>query len=565
MNSSNKSRLTVVLLLLCAATVLLVAVLPYAGGYSLRKALVGLLMDRWFASESTTWQYGALVPFAVAWLVWLRRSILVRTPVSGSFLGLGVLLFSLFCYFVGNKANNYYYGYLAMQLFVGASVMWTFGWRWFRALLFPWLVLGTAWPLYFLEDRIGFPLRLLSTEGVMCIVRWLHLPVIAEGTLLFSASTGAETGSWMTLKIDGPCSGMNTLFALMFVALLFSHFQQPTLLRRAGLFLLSIPLAILGNMVRIGVLIAGCAAFGQNFAVGSDQNEMSSFHLFAGLLVFVIAFSGLQAASRQFNRWFGRPKPDSQTSPGAPSIDNAIYGKSMALRGLATLLLAAGTTMFCYLSPAPRGGQESGVVMQLPQRVGPLVGISQKPDKVEQEKLPTDTEFAKMTYTTATSDASERDIARVSIVLAGAESRSIHRPEVCLSGQGWTITNSRVMPVEIAPGRTLMVKDLTMNGTFATGAGKSKLLRAHYVYWFAGNGLTTPAHFDRLWRSTWDAVLHNVNHRWAYASIMSLVTENLDPEESGERRRTDQETERLISFLIQNLVPQFQKDFFPKS
>jgi hypothetical protein len=94
--------------------------------------------------------------------------------------------------------------------------------------------------------------------------------------------------------------------------------------------------------------------------------------------------------------------------------------------------------------------------------------------------------------------------------------------------------------------------------------GKSRLLRAHYVYWFAGSGLTTPYHFDRLWRSTWDAVLHNVNHRWAYASVLALVTDDLDPAETGERHRTDEQTGRLITFLIQNLVPQFQKDFFVK-
>lgn len=241
----------------------------------------------------------------------------------------------------------------------------------------------------------------------------------------------------------------------------------------------------------------------------------------------------------------------------------------MILRALLILVLAASTCLSCWYSPPPRGGKEAGVVMRLPPRVGLLLGTSRPPDKTELDVLPTDTEFAKMTYVTDTRDPLERDIAHVSVVLSGAESRSIHRPEVCLTGQGWTITSARVVPVEISSGRTLLVKDLAISGTFPASNGEAKQVQAHYVYWFTGTDVTTPSHFTRLWRSTWDAVLHNVNHRWAYSSVMACVTENLDPAMSGERRRTDEETRRLISYLIQQLVPQFQKDFLtpqpPKS
>lgn len=309
MTSHPPSRLLASLWPAAAALLLLVVIVPYAGGYEeTRKTLIGILMDRWFASESTTWQYGAIVPFVVAWLIWRKREILMNTKISGSAMGLAVIIASMGSYFVGYKANNYYFGYLAIQLFVLGAVVWQFGWSWMRQLTFPWIVLGTAWPLYFLEDRLGFPLRMLSTQGVMAVVKLLHLPVVAEGTSLFSASSGAAIGSWMTLKVDGPCSGMNTLFALMFIALLFAHHQQPTLMRRSLLFMLSIPLAILGNMVRIGMLIGGCRLFGQDFAVGNHENEMSSYHLLAGLAVFVVAFVGLQAASRQMNRWCSRWK-----------------------------------------------------------------------------------------------------------------------------------------------------------------------------------------------------------------------------------------------------------------
>ncbi len=226
--------------------------------------------------------------------------------------------------------------------------------------------------------------------------------------------------------------------------------------------------------------------------------------------------------------------------------------------------LAGAMLLVCAFTPPPHGGTAAGVLMQLPDRLSIFIGKQESPGKVESDLLPTDTQFAKMVYSTDTADVSKRDVARVSIVLAGAESRSIHRPEVCLTGQGWTITGSTVTPVEISPGRILQVKDLAIEGSFVQRDGTSRQAKAHYVYWFVGTDFSTPSHFERLWHSTWDAVLRNINHRWAYVSVLAMVTDGMDVSQTGERHRTDDETKRLINWFIQRLVPEFQKDFMPK-
>ena len=105
------SRLLTSLWPAAVALVLLVAIVPYAGGYEeTRKAIIGILSDRWFASESTTWQYGAIVPFVVAWLIWRKRKVLTLTKMGGSSVGLVITIGAMFCYFVGYRANNYYFG-----------------------------------------------------------------------------------------------------------------------------------------------------------------------------------------------------------------------------------------------------------------------------------------------------------------------------------------------------------------------------------------------------------------------------------------------------------------------
>jgi hypothetical protein len=58
-------------------------------------------------------------------------------------------------------------------------------------------------------------------------------------------------------------------------------------------------------------------------------------------------------------------------------------------------------------------------------------------------------------------------------------------------------------------------------------------------------------------------VLRNVNHRWAYPSVMARVTDNLTPQQSGERRRNDEETVQMILSLIRSLAPHLQRGEMP--
>lgn len=233
----------------------------------------------------------------------------------------------------------------------------------------------------------------------------------------------------------------------------------------------------------------------------------------------------------------------------------------MLVRSFIFVLLAAVTVLACHLSPAVQTGVTSGVVMQLPASLAGLTARMEPPDAEEKRLLPDDTEFAKAVYADPVQDAAKRDVIRCTIVLSGAERRSIHRPEVCLVGQGWSVMDSRTLPVDLGGGRTLSVKDLYIEKPITMKDGGRRVLRAHYVYWFVGVDVTTPSHTERIWLTIRDNLARNLNHRWAYPSLMALVTDNFTPAESGERLRTSDETLAMLSGFIRQLVPQIQKEF----
>jgi hypothetical protein len=218
-------------------------------------------------------------------------------------------------------------------------------------------------------------------------------------------------------------------------------------------------------------------------------------------------------------------------------------------RSFAILILGAGTIAACLLTQRPHAASAAGVVMQLPYRVDNFWGFDQAVSHAERTILPPDTEFVRKNY-----ESSSGDSILCSIVLSGVEKRSIHRPEICLPGQGWTIQSSEITEVPLQSGKTLKVTNLFLTRPVDTGSGKKQTLSAYYMYWFVGQNIVTPYHWERIWRTSWDSVVHHINHRWAYVIVSSPIAASLDSH--GKNRP---QTLEMMKTFIRDILPSFQK------
>ncbi|NJK92500.1 MAG: exosortase-associated EpsI family protein [Blastochloris sp.] len=150
--------------------------------------------------------------------------------------------------------------------------------------------------------------------------------------------------------------------------------------------------------------------------------------------------------------------------------------------------------------------------------MGPYYSTLQDVSEAEKQILPADTEFARRVYFGPASDQ-----ILCSIVLAGGEKRSIHRPEVCLPGQGWTINSSTVIPITLANGTEIEAMKLTLEREVSISETERIKLKNIFLYWFVGKNVTTARHEKRVWLTSWDRVVHSLNHRWAYVIVSSTV------------------------------------------
>jgi len=221
----------------------------------------------------------------------------------------------------------------------------------------------------------------------------------------------------------------------------------------------------------------------------------------------------------------------------------------MIIRGGVVAILAAGAYVFCRSSPSITTGTESGVIMNLPEIVDGFTGEDQPVSDSERHMLPKDTEFAKKVY----KNFGGQQISS-QIVLAGGEKRSIHRPEVCLRAQGWTLKTGETVPVVLDNGQTLDVMKLIIARPVEVRPGVQKELTSIFLYWFVGKNMTTPYHWERLAHTNWDRIAHNINHRWAYVIVSAPVLEGFVP--GG---KSQAETLELLKSFVAELAPEITR------
>jgi len=213
-------------------------------------------------------------------------------------------------------------------------------------------------------------------------------------------------------------------------------------------------------------------------------------------------------------------------------------------------VLALGTVVGFRLSGQVDSATKGGVIMRLPAGVGSFAGSEKPLSEGERTVLPKDTEIVKKTYTDPSGE-----IVNAQIVLSGAEKRSIHRPELCLPAQGWTINRRRYMPVTLSDGRTITVMCDTISRPVEVSPGVNRPLTSVFCYWFVGDGTTTASHAMRILLTSWDRVIHHKNHRWAYIAVSAPVLEGFLP-----RGKNAAATEEMITEFISRMGPEVMRN-----
>ena len=229
-----------------------------------------------FADPLEDMSFGWYVPVFSLYVVWKERREICAAAGEPSVLGLLAALPALALGFLGVRGLQIRFEMLGL-IGLLLAVPWAFyGGRLARRLLFPVAFLLFCIPLATFLDVVTVHLRILASSTAYAVLKGVGADVVRRGTMI-----AAGDGSF-SIDVADPCSGLRSLFALMALTAGYAYFTLKAWPRRALLFALSVPLAILGNVMRILTicLVANFASPG--FATGF-------YHDYSGYIVFLVA------------------------------------------------------------------------------------------------------------------------------------------------------------------------------------------------------------------------------------------------------------------------------------
>ncbi|NLF22783.1 MAG: exosortase/archaeosortase family protein [Lentisphaerae bacterium] len=501
------------------------------GLYLLSRPMLGWLRFV-FREPGEDMGHGWLVPLFSLYLLWRQRGRLLASVGRPSWTGVWAALPLLALVWLGERGDQPRVTQVAVYGLLWALPCAFLGRAFARVILFPVCFLVFTVPLGFL-GFFTIRLRMLTALFSSVLLNGIGIPVARVGTGLHCL-----TGEGFALDVADPCSGLRSIFALSALTAGYAYLTQRALWRKWLLFVCALPLAVVGNMARIFTIALVARFFGQQAGTGF-------YHDYSGYLVFIVGTLLMMQAGAWIARiGSGKGTPGAAASPPSPaqSVPTTV-GAWRAVAPLLPLLVLAGMLLARQRLPAPileppdflaaRLGDLPGFRLARPwfcqneQCRGIFEDLAVVPetgrpaacpdcggalDEVslgERTVLPADTGFLKGNYY----DAYGR-LYRVSVVINGASRQSIHRPELCLPAQGFSIERTRRIDLAATPSGRLPV---TLVDLRRTVAGRNRTMGQ--VYFFVSAHHATASHVVRMLVSIRDRALFNRVTRWAMVVV----------------------------------------------
>jgi exosortase len=228
--------------------------------------------------------FGFAIPPTALALVWWHRSALRSCAIRGAAPGLGIAALALLGFVVSERLWARSPAAISAGLLVWGIVVFGWGWGSARILAFPIGLVTAGLALQpTLLSGLGFALQGITAVGAAGAAQLLGLPIVREGLLLRAPS--------YSFIVSEACSGMNSLIALLLIAVLWIYVVRGAVLGRAAIVLAVLPLVIVANTTRVSLVLLVADHFGQDAALGF-------FHGASSFVLFGLALLGLLLVTR---------------------------------------------------------------------------------------------------------------------------------------------------------------------------------------------------------------------------------------------------------------------------
>jgi exosortase D (VPLPA-CTERM-specific) len=492
------------------AITFIAAIVPFAG-------VLGDLYNIW--NLQPEYSHGIIIPVLSAYLIWRRREELRGLPLTGSWLGLVLIAVGLVLRVVGLITTMTTIEHYAFLVVLYGLILALTGPVIFRRLRMPLFILLFAVPLpSFFNNALSLQLQFISSEVGVWVIRAAGISVLLEGNII-------DLGNYQ-LEVAEACSGLRYLFPLMTLAFIAASLFRGPLWKRAIIFLISVPITVIMNSLRIGFIGITVEYWGTSMAEGA-------LHDFEGWLVFMLSTGALLLTAMLLARigpsrvkWRDAfnfepavsrtQQTTSRTGPAATSQAEARQPVPAEARQTIPRPFAAAAVLVLLgavagvATPAPHTTFPPRTSFdEFPTTLGEWVGRRDTLQNKYLDILHLD-DYVLADYRAA-------DGQPVNFYAAYYQTqdstRAIHSPHDCIPGGGWEITKLEQRKFPTASG----------TGTFQINRAVVQLgaHRQIVYYWFDERGRQFTNEYLARWYLFWDAL---TRHRTDGALVRFVAT-----------------------------------------
>ncbi len=443
------------------------------------------LVHIWMNREE--YSHGFFIPLITLYLLWLQKDQWLGG--KGHWSGLVVVGAGAALLLMGQLATIHLVVHYGMVTVIIGAFIARYGIGAFRKMWMPLVFLYFMMPLPpFLHNQISLKMQLLSSKLGVGFIRICQIPVFLEGNVI-------DLGVYQ-LQVAEACNGLRYLFPLFSLSFLFACLYRGPIWQRWIIFLSALPLTILLNSFRIGVIGLLVNRWGISMAEGflHDFEGWIVFMVCVGLLLVEIKLLALLSGNRKsLADLIPLPSGTSSFSTTAQTISmpKAAYGT------LAILLVAVIGSVFLQQREEIIPARKS--FLFFPMQMNEWHGQKDYLDKVYLDSL-------KLTDYLLAEYHSPQNTGPVNLLIAYYEVQragaSAHSPRSCIPGGGWEIQRLEQHTFDRIQmnGQPLKLNRLVI----AKGDAKQLV-----YYWFQQRGRNLTNEYLVKWFLFYDALTKN--------------------------------------------------------
>ena len=440
----------------------------------LMAGFIGLFF-RWFTLQSQLswrfledWGHAFFVPVIAGYLVWQRREQILAARPRVFWPGIIPVLTGILGYYTLSIGPI-----IGVHMGQGLFVVLTL-WGGCLLLLGPevtrWLMLPIAYLLFMITVseaimlRITWPLQLLASEGAYVLLGLVGMvfgfSVSVDGNILNVVSSD---GVMHALNVAEACSGMRMVVAFVALAAAIALLASREWWQRLALLMLSVPVALLMNIIRVAVL--GLATLGNSdLAQGQAHTLIGTLLLIPGLALFlgIVWVLGRITPAPETQ---AKPKRSAETPSPLRLIHPASFVLLVILSGSAMGMGWAINTYKYHLTKLPIYASDNRKVATIPTETESWIKVGQ--DKIVAaeilEVLGTSNYVSRTYMQKEPGPDGIRHVVELHVAYYTNQIDTVpHVPERCFVGGGMTqVSASQTYPLNLDQSRWIL--DPTMD------------------------------------------------------------------------------------------------------